>query len=138
MQSVSLTVHLVTKSPAAQEGPTRPDEDRVPNWTVLQIIVDRADFCVCHVQITQAREDRTYEYKCLRDIMEVICLTSSSNSWQIIAGVWEQTLLVPTWRRTKSAFLTKSGCRLSLEVNRSIVTPGNVCTIQSSSNARET
>ena len=67
MQSVSLMVHLVTKSPAPQEGPTRPDEDRMSNWTVLQIIVDRADFCVCLVQITQAREDRTYEYKCLRD-----------------------------------------------------------------------
>ena len=66
MQSV--TVHLVTRSPAPQEGPTRPDEDLVSNGIVLQIIVDRANLIVRLVKITQARQNRTYENTCIRHI----------------------------------------------------------------------
>ena len=62
----SFAVHLGTRSPAPQEGPTRPDEDRVSNGIVLQIIVDRAKFSVCLVKITQARENRTYENTCIQ------------------------------------------------------------------------
>ena len=62
----SITVHLVTRSPAPHEGSTRPDEDRVSNGIVLQRIVDRANFCVCLVKIMQARENRTYENTCIR------------------------------------------------------------------------
>ena len=53
MQSV--TVHLVTWSPAPQEGSTRPDEARVSNRILLEIIVDRANLIVRLVKITQAR-----------------------------------------------------------------------------------
>ena len=53
MQSV--VVHLVTRSTAPQDGPTRPDEDRVSYRIVLEIIVDRANLIVRLVKITQAR-----------------------------------------------------------------------------------
>ena len=48
------------------EGSTRPDEDRVSNGIVLQIIVDRTNFSVCVVKITQTRENRTYQNTCIR------------------------------------------------------------------------
>ena len=64
MQSVA--VHLVPRSPTPQEGPTHPDEDRVSNRMVLEIIVDRANLIVRLVKITQARQNRTYKNMCIR------------------------------------------------------------------------
>ena len=58
MQSVA--VHLITRSPAPQEGPKRPYEDRVSNRIVLEIIVDRANPIVRLIKITQVRLNLTY------------------------------------------------------------------------------
>ena len=61
MQLVAGEIHLATRSPTPQERPTRPDEDSVMNWVVLQIIVDRANAVISRIEIAQARNDGAHQ-----------------------------------------------------------------------------
>ena len=65
MQSVA--VHLVMRSPAPQEGPTRPDEDRVSNGIVLEIIVKKGSFYIAQYLVRWTAQSASHFLPSLTD-----------------------------------------------------------------------
>ena len=115
--------------------PTSPDEDRVSNRMVLEIIVDRANLIVRLVKITQARQNRTYKNTCIRpnrkNLFNQQLKQSMNYCWWVRAAA---DIVCTNMKQNKGSNSHYIWLALSLKVSCSIVVPGDSCTVIKSLN----